>query len=253
MLKVENVSKEFTKLVDKKRKEKFYADKDISFEANEGEILGILGPNGAGKTTLLRMIAGIMKPTSGKIIVDNKTFDKNEIEIKKKLAFLTGNTKLYKDLSAYELLQMSCEYYELEKDKIKERIKFISNKFNMEEFLHQRIGSLSTGQTQKVSIARCIIHDPKYYILDEPTSGLDIISSKIILDTIKEEKSMGKTILYSTHYMEEAETICDRVILINKGKIIKIGSPDEIKEETKTTNLRDAFFALTQGGNDEKY
>lgn len=253
MLKVEKVSKKFTKLVDKKRKEQFYADKDVSFEVKEGEILGILGPNGAGKTTLLRMIAGIMEPTSGQIIIDNQTFKKNEIDIKKRIAFLTGNTKLYKDLSAYELLKMSCEYYEITNDETEERIKSISSKFKLKEFLHQRIGSLSTGQTQRVSIARCLVHNPKYYILDEPTSGLDIISSKIILDTIKEEKTMGKSILYSTHYMEEADTICDRVILMNKGEIIKIGTPEEIKKETKTTNLRDAFFVLTQGGNDEKH
>lgn len=246
MLKVEKINKKFTKLIDKKRKEQFYADKDISLEAKEGEILGVLGPNGAGKTTLLRMIAGIMEPTSGNITIDNQTFKKNEIEIKKKIAFLTGNTKLYKDLSAYELLKMSCEYYEIANDDADRRIKALSEKFKMDSFLYQRIGALSTGQTQRVSIARCLIHNPKYYILDEPTSGLDIISSKIILDTIKEEKENGKCIIYSTHYMEEAETICDRVILMNKGKIIATGTPDQIKKETKTTNLRDAFFALTE-------
>lgn len=246
MIKVEHITKKFTRLIDKKRKEEFYADNDISFEAKEGEVLGILGPNGAGKTTLLRMIAGIMTPTSGEVIIDNQNYKKNEIEIKKKIAFLTGNTKLYKDLSSYELLKMSSDYYEISDEESEKNIKSLAAKFKMEDFLYQRIGSLSTGQTQKVSIARCLIHNPKYYILDEPTSGLDIISSKIILDTIKEEKKNGKCILYSTHYMEEAETLCDRVILMNKGKVIAIGTSDEIKKETKTTNLRDAFFALTK-------
>ena len=117
----------------------------------------------------------------------------------------------------------------------------------MSSFLYQRIGSLSTGQTQRVGIARCLIHSPKYYILDEPTSGLDIISSKVILDTIKKEKENNKCILYSTHYMEEAESICDRVVLMNNGKIIIIDTPNNIKKKTNTNNLRDAFFVLTGG------
>lgn len=252
MITVNRVCKEFTKLVDKKKKVKFMADKDISFEAKEGEILGILGPNGAGKTTLLRMIAGIMSVSSGSILIDGMNYIDNEIEIKKRIAFLTGNTKLYKDISPYELLVMTGEYYDMDNVLTQKRIKELTKKFGMEGFLHQRIENLSTGQTQKVAIARCLIHNPKYYILDEPTSGLDIISSKVILDMIKEEKKNNKCILYSTHYMEEAENICDRVILINKGEIIIEGTPSDIKKKTNTDNLRDAFFALTEG-NHEKY
>lgn len=251
MIEVKNISKKFTKLVGKKKKEEFFANQDITFTAKEGEIVGILGPNGAGKTTLLRMIAGIMTPTSGTIEVDKLNYQKNDIEIKRKIAFLTGNTKLYKDLSPYELLKMCAEYYGVEKDLIEDKINKLSNKFGMNSFLFQRIGSLSTGQTQKVAIARCLIHDPKYYILDEPTSGLDIISSKVILDTIKEEKKKNKCILYSTHYMEEAASICDKVVFINKGKVIIIAKPDTIKENTKTNNLRDAFFSLIEGDNNE--
>ena len=247
MIKVENVNKKFIKLGKNKKKIEFYADNDISFTAYDGEILGILGPNGAGKTTLLRMIAGIMTPTSGKITIDNLNYKDNEIEIKKKVAFFTGNTKLYKDLSAYELLIMCGKYYNMNKNNIEKRIKELVNIFDMESFLYQKIGNLSTGQIQRVSIARCLMHNPKYYILDEPTSGLDIISSKVILDTIKKEKEKEKCILYSTHYMEEADNICDRVILVNSGKIIIIGSPEEIKKKTKTNNLRDAFFVLTGG------
>ena len=122
----------------------------------------------------------------------------------------------------------------------------------MENFLYNKIGNLSTGQTQKVNIARCLVHNPKYYILDEATTGLDIISSQIILDFMKQEKAKGKTILYSTHYMEEAENICDRVIMINKGIVIKQGTPKQIKEDTKTSNLRDAFFAMIGGVSDEE-
>ena len=252
MLKVEHVKKKFVRTNKKKQKEEFWADKDISFEAKEGEIIGILGPNGAGKTTLLRMIGGILEPTSGSIEFDGMTYEKDDLKIKKNLAYLSGNTKIYQTLTSYELLKMCCDFYEVEESKIDSRIKEIAKKMNMESFLYNKIEKLSTGQTQRVNIARCLVHDPKYYILDEATSGLDIISSQVILDFIKSERDKGKTVLYSTHYMEEAENICDRVLLIHKGNIIKEGTPKEILDSTKTTNLRDAFFALIGGQKDEK-
>lgn len=252
MIKVENISKKFIKQTKNKKKVEFYADSNISFEAKDGEIIGILGPNGAGKTTLLRMLGGILEPTHGSISIDGLSFDKNEIEIKKKIACLSGNTKIYGMLSPYELLKMCADFYEIDKSTQKKRIEEISKILNMNKFLYNRIDNLSTGQVQRVNIARCMVHNPKYYILDEATSGLDIITSQIILDFIKGERDKGKTIIYSTHYMEEAENICSRVILINEGKIIKEGSPEEIKKDTKTTNLRDAFFALTGGVSNEE-
>lgn len=244
MIEVNNVSKKFTKQIDKRKKETFYADDNISLKANKGEIVGILGPNGAGKTTLLRMLAGLLTPDSGEIIIDNMKYKDNSVAIKKEISYLSGNTHLYKDLSPYELLTMCAEYYAIPKEEIEERIKDLTKLFNLEEILHQRIESLSTGQLQRVNIARTKIHNPEIYIFDEATSGLDIIASKVIIDFIKEEKANNKTIIYSTHYMEEAENICDRVILIHKGKIVAEGTPTEIVKNTKTTNLRDAFFKI---------
>ena len=252
MIKVNNLKKKFVKQKNKKEKMEFYAVNGVSFEANEGEIVGILGPNGAGKTTLLRMVAGIMNPTSGDVQFDDMNYKRDEIKIKKSLAYLSGNTKIYNSISPYELLRMCAEFYEVKKDEIDNRIQEISRILEMDKFLYSRIGNLSTGQTQRVNIARCLIHDPKYYILDEATSGLDIISSQIILDFMKSEKKKGKCVLYSTHYMEEAENICDRVIMINHGNIIKEGTPAEIRKATKTSNLRDAFFALIGSDNNEE-
>lgn len=252
MIVVEHVTKKFERFKNKHEQEEFFADNDISFQANDGEIIGILGPNGAGKTTLLRMIAGILEPTEGSITFDGMNYQNQEIEIKEKIAYLSGNTKLYETLTCYELLKMCCDIYNVEKEQEDRRIEEVTKVLKMESFLHNKIANLSTGQTQKVNIARCLVHDPKYYILDEATTGLDIISSQIILDFIKKERKKKKTILYSTHYMEEAENICDRVIMINKGKVIKSGTPEEIKKATKTTNLRDAFFALIGGGLDEE-
>ena len=146
---------------------------------------------------------------------------------------------------------MCAAYYGMNKKTLDKRIDEVTERFSITSFKNQRIGSLSTGQTQRVGVARCVLHDPHYYILDEATSGLDIISSQIILDFIKEEKEKGKCIIYSTHYMEEAENICDRVVLLNKGEVIAIGTPKEIEEQTNTTNIRDAFFKLIGGTRDE--
>ena len=251
MIEVKNVKKEFYKLDKKRLKNNFFAVNDISLEADDGEIVGILGPNGAGKTTLLRMIGGIMEPTSGVIKYDDKTFIDSGLEIKKDIAYLSGNTKIYKSISAYELLKMCLEFYDYNGD-FEKRINYISEVLELENFLYNKIENLSTGQTQRVNIARCLIHDPKYYILDEATSGLDIISSQIILNFIKNEKKRGKSILYSTHYMEEAQEICSKVYMVNKGEVIAFGTPDEIKKKTKTTNLRDSFFKLIGGEDNEK-
>jgi len=251
MIEVKNIKKRFVKQINKKEKQTFYANDNISFSATDGEILGVLGPNGAGKTTLLRMLAGIMEPTEGKVLINGLSYDKDAIKIKQQIAFLSGNTKLYKDISPYELLCMCGEYYDIPSDVLEERIDYITKRFDMSAFIHQKIDVLSTGQTQRAGLARCMVHAPKYYILDEVTSGLDIISSQSILEFIKKERDDGKCILYSTHYMEEAENICDRVVLVHKGKVLTIGTPKEITKKTKTSNLRDAFFALIGGVSDE--
>ena len=247
MIEVKHISKEFEKKISKKEIVSFYADKDLSFTLKEGGILGILGPNGAGKTTLLRMLSGLMESSSGKIFVDGMEYSSHKKDIQRKIAFLSGSTKLYKDISPLELLQMCGEYYGVEKDVLEKRIQMIVKRFRMEEFLYQRIENLSTGQYQRVSIARCLVHDPKYYIFDEVTSGLDVISSQIILDFIKEEKKRGKGIIYSTHYMEEAENICDDVLFLYHGHILMLDKAKNILKKTKTSNLREAFFALMDG------
>lgn len=251
LLEVKHVYKEFSKKIGKKKEEKFYADKDISFKVKEGCVFGIIGPNGAGKTTLLRMLSGIMEPTSGSILIDGKSYSTDDISIKKNIAFLSGNTKLYKDISPMELLCMCGEYYGVDKSVLKIRIDDIIDRFDMRSFAYQKIENLSTGQYQRVSIARCLVHDPKYYILDEATSGLDIIASKVIIDFINEEKKRGKSFIYSTHYMEEAVSICDRIMLINKGSILIEGTIKDIYKESGKDNLRDAFFELTRRDNDE--
>ena len=174
--------------------------------------------------------------------------------MKKKIGYLSGNTKLYGRLSVRELLQMFGGVYGMDKKEISDRIEEINNLLEMSEFIDNRIEKLSTGQTQRASISRCLIHDPDIYIFDEPTLGLDIISSTSIIEFMKGEKERGKTVIYSTHYMEEAEYLCDRIIMLNKGKTITNDSPDELKRQTDSSNMRDAFYEIIRRegiGNEE--
>lgn len=246
MIRAEELVKTFTKTEKKNVKTEFNAVDGVSLEIREGEILGVLGPNGAGKTTLLRMLGKLMCPTSGmvKITDDEGNEISNDIEIKRRIGYLSGNTKLYKRLSTREMLMMLANIYDLPEDVTKNRIEEIIKVLNLSEFVDNRIESLSTGQTQRASIARCLIHSPNVYIFDEPTLGLDIISSRAIIEFMKSEREAGKAVLYSTHYMEEAEFLCDRIIMIHKGKVIASGTPEELRKMTGTTNLRDTFLSL---------
>ena len=241
----DNLVKTFTRNEKKNKKVDINAVNGISLTVGEGEIVGILGPNGAGKTTLLRMMSKLMKPTGG--IVSIRIGDKeimDDIEVKKHIGYLSNNTKLYGRFSSGELLRMLGVLYGMEKEAVEKKIEEISEILTMEDFIDNRIEKLSTGQTQRASIARCLIHDPEVYIFDEPTLGLDILSSAAIIDFMKKEREAGKTILYSTHYMEEAEYLCDRIIMIHHGKIISEGTPVELKQGIGKDNLRDVFSEL---------
>ncbi len=246
MIQAEGLVKTFTRTEKKNKKTEFNAVDGISLEIREGEILGVLGPNGAGKTTLLRMLGKLMNPTQGTVLILNDDGEEitDDIEIKKRIGYLSGNTKLYKRLSGRELLSMLGDICDLNPQDTAKRIDEITGVLNLSEFIDNRIERLSTGQTQRISIARCLVHSPKYYIFDEPTLGLDIISSKSIIEFMKKERKAGKSVLYSTHYMEEAEFLCDRIIMVHKGRVIAKGTPDELKKETRTGNLRDTFLSL---------
>lgn len=261
MIKVDNISKQFKRIENddsaskkaagafRKNKSKaveFMAVDGISLSADSGEILGILGPNGAGKTTLLRMIGKLMEPTSGQVVITDIEGNEitSDVEMKKHIGYLSGNTKLYHRFSVREMLEMFGDIYGMDKQAVSDKIQEISDVLDLESFIDNRIERLSTGQTQRANISRCLIHSPEIYIFDEPTLGLDILSSQSIIDFMKTEKEKGKTILYSTHYMEEAQYLCDRIIMMHHGHIVKEGTPESIMADTNTNNLRDAFKAV---------
>ena len=249
MIIAENLCKEFEKSYKegkKTKKEKFLAVDHVSLTAKEGEIVGILGPNGAGKTTLLRMLGALMTPTEGQVILadaDGREIT-NNTKKKEAIGYLSGNTKLYPRFSIREYLTFLGEVYEYPKQEITERIEKIIDVLDMSAFADNRIEKLSTGQTQRASIARCLMADPMLYILDEPTLGLDILSADAIIRFMKEQKEKGKTVLYSTHYLEEAQVLCDRIYMICGGRIVAQGSPAQLMEQTNSSNLREAFHEI---------
>ncbi|MCR5586431.1 MAG: ABC transporter ATP-binding protein [Lachnospiraceae bacterium] len=248
MIEACNVTKNFIKQEKKGIKKEFAAVCDVSIKTNCGEILGVLGPNGAGKTTLLRMLGGLMKPDVGEVFVldrENNRISNREV-LKSYIGYLSENTKLYGRFTVRELLSVFGELYGYNKNDIKGRIEEVSETMMLQDFIDNKIEKLSTGQKQRVSISRCLLHDPENYIFDEPTLGLDIISAKSIIDFMKTEKTRGKSVIYSTHYMEEAEFLCDRIVMLNQGKIIAEGSPLELKEKYGTRNLRETFFAIVE-------
>ncbi len=238
MIRIKNISKTF---YDRKRGE-IKAVLPTSFEIKKGEVFGLLGPNGAGKSTLLRMLATILTPGMGSAEINGYDLKTQTNEIKRSIGFLSGNTKLYGRMSPKELMFYLGELYEMELHQIKNRCENIFQMLGMIDFADQRIEKLSTGQTQKTSIARCILHDPPIFYLDEPTLGLDVLTSRAIIQFIRSAAENGKTIILSTHYMEEAELLCHRIGLMHQGRILDIDSLAGLQKKCGKERLTEIFL-----------
>lgn len=216
----------------------------ISFEAKPGEIFGLLGPNGAGKTTTLRCIATLYKPTDGAITVKDLDIEKYPEKVRSCIGFLTNELKLDPHFTAQYTMNYFGKLYGMDQKKIDERTKEIFERFDITKFKDKKIEEFSTGMKQKLSIAVSLIHDPSVIIFDEPTNGLDIITARSVTDYLVEMKERGKVVVISTHIMDVVEKLCDRVGIILNGKIIALGTVDEICQDMMCSNLEDAFFAL---------
>lgn len=191
---------------------------NVSFSCEPGRVHGLLGPNGAGKTTTLRMLSTIFKPSSGTIVIDGIDAVKNPNEARKHIGFLTGSAGLYARLTPNELVDYFGKLYSVPGAVIEERKKRLFDLLDMHDFANKRIGKLSTGMKQKVSICRTMIHDPQVIIFDEPTSGLDVITADNIIKLIRDCKNQGKTVIFSSHIMGEVDLLCDDITIIHKGK-----------------------------------
>lgn len=219
---------------------------DISFECKPGRIFSLLGPNGAGKTTALRMLATIFKPSEGEIKICNLDIQKNGRKIREKIGFLTGSTGLYARLTPHELIQYFATLYNVEKNEFQKRVNHLYDLLDMHDFKNKRIGKLSTGMKQKVSICRTMIHDPEVVIFDEPTSGLDVITAENIITLIRDCKAQGKTVIFSSHIMSEVNLLCDDIAIIHKGKLLYNDTMVSFKEQMKAANLTAEFIRIVE-------
>ncbi|MGG4407376.1 ATP-binding cassette domain-containing protein [Niallia taxi] len=246
MITVQKVSKTF-----KDKKTYVAALKHVSFHIKKGETVGLLGENGAGKTTLLRSIATLLQPTEGIITVSGFDTKTNPNEIKQKIGVLFGGeTGLYDRLSARENLEYFARLYGLSKHETRVRIDELARMFGMRDYLDRKVGNFSKGMRQKVAIARTLIHNPEIILFDEPTTGLDITSSNVFRQLVHQLKQDGKTIIFSSHIMEEVSLLCDSVAMMHKGELVHHGSLENLYKEEGSNDLNYIFMSrLVRGGN----
>jgi sodium transport system ATP-binding protein len=228
---------------DKKRGEIVAVD-HISFEAQSGEIFGLLGPNGAGKTTALRLLATILRPSDGTAKIGGHDIATEAPKVREKIGFLSGDMGLYHRLTPRELLSFFGRLSGLKGRQLDHRVNHLFTLFDMHEFADAKIDTLSTGMRQKTAITRTLVHDPPVFILDEPTSGLDVPTAQVVERFIREAKESGKCIILSTHIMEEAEYLCDRIAVIHQGKVRALGTMEQLRAITGKRRLREIFIEL---------
>ena len=249
---VMNISKTFTlskkqMKIEKTQSNKKVAVNDLSFDAYEGEIFGLLGPNGAGKTTTLRCISTLLKPDSGDIIIDGYSVVKDPEQVRSCIGFLTSELKLEDFFTPNYLYNYFSALHGIEKEVSEKRKKQLFERFGIDKFAEVKVGELSSGMRQKVSLVISIVHNPNIIVFDEPTNGLDVITARTVTDYLIELKESGKTIIVSTHIFSLVEKICDRVGIILEGKLKIVDTLNNII--TKENNLEDYFFALVEGSN----
>ena len=251
MIEIKDLRKEFI-LSKQQRKElnttssKAIAVDGISLNCQPGRVFSLLGPNGAGKTTTLRMISTIFKPTSGQITIAGVDAINDPQEARRKIGFLTGSTGLYARLTPDEVIQYFANLYEIPKKEFEERKDYLYTLLDMHDFKGKRIGKLSTGMKQKVSICRTMIHDPEVVVFDEPTSGLDVITAENIIELIRSCKNEGKTVIFSSHIMSEVDLLCDDLAIIHKGKMLFNGEMSTFKQQMQSDNLTEEFIRIVK-------
>ena len=239
MIEIKNISKEY-----KKNKKVI---NDINLEIKDGEIFGFLGPNGAGKTTTIKMITGILEIDKGDILIDGKSIKKEPIEAKKQIGLVPDNPDVFLKLKGIEYLNFMADIYEVStQDRVK-RIKELSEKFEINNVLNNKIESYSHGMRQKLIIIGVLLHNPKNWILDEPMTGLDPKSSFELKNMMREHANHKNTVFFSTHILDVAERLCDRIGIIDKGKLLFVGTYEDLKKELKENkSLEELFMEIVE-------
>lgn len=237
------VNKNLSKTFRSGRREILAVD-DVSFDVGPAEVFGLLGPNGAGKTTMMRMILGLLKPDSGHAEINGHRSDSQPDEIKRQVGFVSASAGVYQWLTGREMLSFFGEIYGLTSQLVRERIDHLGQILDLTNFIDQGCATLSTGQKQRLSLARALIHDPPVMILDEPTLGLDVVGSQVIFDYIGMLKERSKAIILCTHRLEQAQRVCTRFGLMHQGRKVLTGTLEELKQTTGKSDLVEMFVDL---------
>ena len=244
MIEIKNVSKSYVK--GKKTLD------NLNLEIKNGEIFGFLGPNGAGKTTTIKIITGILDADEGDVLIDGKSITDSPLEAKKNFGFVPDNPDMFLKLKGIEYLNFMADVYEISTEKRKEKIEELTKKFEIYKDLNNQIQSYSHGMRQKIVICGALLSEPINWILDEPMTGLDPKSSYDLKEMMREHARAGKTVFFSTHILEVAEKLCDRVGIINKGKLVFVGTLEEMKEKFKENgSLEELFLEITEQSEDK--
>lgn len=239
MINIENVTKTYNGT--------YSAVNNLNLQIRDGEIFGLLGPNGAGKTTTIKMITGIIAPTVGNITINGLDINKDSLKAKEQFGYVPDSPDMFLRLTGIEYLNFMSDVYGVKKDIREDRIKELAKRFEMENALGDKIQSYSHGMRQKIIIMGVLIHNPKVWILDEPLTGLDPKSAFILKEMMREHADASNTVLFSTHVLEVAEKVCDRVAIINKGHVIFVGTLEEMRNKFKSSeSLEEMFLEITE-------
>ncbi len=233
---IDNLTKKFEDLT---------AVDGLSLTVERSELFGLLGPNGAGKTTTINVLSGLLKPTSGSVIVGGYDVTKEPGEVKKIIGVCPQDTAVFSYLTGRENVELFGNLHAMQKEKLKKKTDELIEKMGLSNDARRRVGKYSGGMRRRINLVMALVHDPKIAFLDEPTVGMDPQSRRAVWNFIKELKKQNKTVILTTHYMEEAEELCDRVGVIDHGKLIALGAPEQLKAKFKAKNLEEVFIQLT--------
>lgn len=242
MIQIEHVTKKFGK--------EFTAVNDLTFTINKGEIVGFVGQNGAGKTTTIKMLTGILKPTEGKILIHGYDMQKEALKAKESLAYVADNPDMFLRLSGMEFIQLMADIYQVPEADRQPRIRALAERFEVQNVLGQPMSDYSHGMRQKMMVCAALVHNPPVWILDEPMTGLDPKAAYELKNMMREHAAEGNCVFFSTHVLEVAEQLCDRIIIIRKGEIVFNGTLDELRQAYPEKSLEMIFLEIN-GGSEE--
>ncbi|MEN1679763.1 MAG: ATP-binding cassette domain-containing protein [Planctomycetota bacterium] len=236
---------------DLKRGEVLALDR-LTFEARPGEVVGLLGPNGAGKTTALRLLSTLLKPTGGEARINGFDCESQPDLVRRQIGLVSASTAVYDRMTAREFVEYFGRLHGIAQRELDDRIDWLFDRLEMQSLADTPGGRMSTGMKQKTSIARALVHDPPVLIFDEATNGLDVLAARALLDTVATLRDEGKCLIFSTHIMREAERLCDRLVIVHRGRVLARGGLDEMRDEHDEQDLEELFYRLIRSAENEQ-